>query len=85
MNCNFRTVVLVLFVALGAGCGPSSAERQALQRERLQLEEKQRLEAEAANRTITDMNKKMFGRKAPSLDLGIPSEAKAKSESKPTP
>lgn len=85
MNCNFRTVVLIFVVAFGTGCGPSAAERQALQRERLQLEETQRREAEAANRAITDINKKMFGRKAPSLDLEIPTDAKAKPDPKPTP
>ena len=85
MNCDFRTVVLVLVLIFGTGCGPSAAERQALQRERLQLEETQRREAEAANRAITEMNKKMFGRKAPSLDLGIPAEAKTKSDPKATP
>jgi hypothetical protein len=85
MNCDFRTVVLVLVVGFGTGCGPSAAERQALQRERLQLEETQRREAEAANRAITEMNKKTFARKAPSLDLGIPAEAKAKLDPQPTP
>jgi hypothetical protein len=85
MNFDFRTVVLLLAFGACAGCGPSAAERQALQRERLQLEETQRREAEAANRAITEMNKKTFGRKAPPLDLGFPSDAKAKSDPKQTP
>lgn len=85
MNFDFRTLVLLLAFVWCAGCGPSAAERQVRQRERLQLEETQRREAEGANRAITDMNKKTFGRKAPPLDLGFPSEPKAKSVPKQTP
>ena len=85
MNFDPRTVMLLLALVFSTGCGPSAAEREIRQRERLKLEETQRREAEAANRAITDMNKKMFGRKAPSLDLGFPAEPKAKSDPKQTP
>lgn len=47
-----------------AGCGPSAAERAAKERERRELEEKSRREAEQGNKAITDMNKKMFGKKS---------------------
>ncbi len=55
--------ILVLAGGL-VGCGPSKTERDAKERERLELEEKSRKEAEQANQAITDMNKKMFGKKA---------------------
>lgn len=58
--------VALLFVLVG--CGPSAAERAAKERQRLELEAKSRREAEQANKAITDMNKKMFGKKpAPAL------------------
>ena len=63
----------VLFVAvlLLAGCGPSKTELAEKERARLELEEKQRLEAERANQAITEMNKKL-GRKVELMDLGLP-------------
>jgi hypothetical protein len=63
-----RPVLWLCILALGAGlsgCGPSAEERAAKERERLRLEEMSRKDAEQANKTITDMNKKMFGKKAP--------------------
>jgi predicted component of type VI protein secretion system len=70
--------ILTLLLALSlsllvTGCGPSKAEREAQERARLELEEKTRREAEAANKAITEMNKKL-GRKPPSIDLGVPAE-----------
>ncbi|MFA6960377.1 MAG: hypothetical protein WC205_06490 [Opitutaceae bacterium] len=70
--------ILTLLLALSlpllvTGCGPSKAEREAQERARIELEEKTRREAEAANKAITDMNKKL-GRKPPSIDLGVPAE-----------
>lgn len=68
------TFLLALFLSLlVTGCGPSKAEREAQERARLELEEKTRREAEAANKAITDMNKKL-GRKPPFIDLGVPVE-----------
>jgi len=68
------TLLLVLYLSLlVTGCGPSKAEREAQERARLELEEKTRREAEAANKAITEMNKKL-GRKPPSIDLGVPSD-----------
>jgi hypothetical protein len=66
-------IVLAFFTA---GCGPSKAEREAKERERLELEERQNREARKANEAITDMNKKL-GKKPPALDLGIPAEKKS--------
>ncbi|MBL9207343.1 MAG: hypothetical protein JNN01_19845 [Opitutaceae bacterium] len=58
-------MLCLLALAFGfAGCGPSKTERDAKERERRALEEKSREEAEQANKAITDMNKKMFGKKA---------------------
>jgi len=66
-------IVLAFFTA---GCGPSKAEREAKERERLELEERQNREARKANEAITDMNKKL-GKKPPALDLGVQAEKKS--------
>lgn len=68
------TIILTLVLSLlVTGCGPSKAEREAQERARIELEEKTRREAEAANKAITEMNKKL-GRKPPAIDLGVPPE-----------
>jgi hypothetical protein len=64
------TVGTILSIA-AAGCGPSKAEQAAKERDRLELEERSRRETEAANKAITERNKRL-GRKPPSLDLGVP-------------
>lgn len=58
---------LLLFACLGllTGCGPSKAERDARERERLRLEKQTQQDAQKANQAITDINKKMFGSKTP--------------------
>lgn len=56
------TIVLV-------GCGPSQGERAAQERARFELEERLRQETEAANKAITEVNRKL-GRKPAVLDLG---------------
>lgn len=69
-----KSLLLILTLGLSAllvGCGPSKAERDAQERARMELEEKSRREAEAANKAITENNKKL-GRKPPALDLGVP-------------
>lgn len=74
---NSLIILLGVFLALfTAGCGPSKAEREAKERERIELEERQNREARKANEAITDMNKKL-GKKPPALDLGIPAEKKS--------
>lgn len=70
-----NNLLLCVALALLCGCGPSAAERAAQERQRLELEEKARREAEAANKAITEANKKL-GRKPPTLDLGVPPEPK---------
>jgi hypothetical protein len=73
---NYLCVLFGVALALStAGCGPSKAEREAKERERIELEERQNREAKKANEAITNMNKKL-GRKPPALDLGVPVEKK---------
>jgi len=70
--------ILLLSIALvlgTVGCGPSKAEREAKERERIELEERAQAEARKANEAITNNNKKL-GRKPPALDLGVPQEKK---------
>jgi hypothetical protein len=76
MRNKASTLVLTAVLIVGAGCGPSTAERDTQNRSRLELEEKQRREAEAANKAITEMNKKL-GRKPPAIDLGLPRTSKS--------
>jgi len=73
---NTLLFLLGVFLALfTAGCDPSKAEREAKERERTELEERQNREARKANEAITDLNKKL-GKKPPALDLGVPDEKK---------
>lgn len=60
-----RGIIGALLVLLVSGCGASDVDQARAERERarLQLEEKARRDAEAANKAITDLNKKMFGQK----------------------
>jgi len=76
--------VMVLGSVLGlAGCGPSRQERADRDRARLELEERSRQEAEAANKAITSINQKL-GRKPPVLDLGLaPTKSVAPAPEKP--
>lgn len=57
-------LVLVAFVFALAftGCGPSKDELAARERARLEAEKQATADAAKANKAITDMNKKMFGR-----------------------
>ena len=78
---------MVVLVTLGCalatvGCSPSGTEREARERARLQLEEKSRRVAEAANKAITGLNRKL-GRKPPELDLGVSPATKTAAESPP--
>ena len=67
---KFRRFALCVALALGAQCflgctaRETEAKRAEKARARLELEEKARREAAAANQAITDLNRRMFG-KAP--------------------
>ena len=78
MNSRFIAVtVLVAVCAAVSGCG--SKEQAARERERMDLEEQSRRDAEAANKAITDLNRKMFARKP----TENPAEASAAQPPKP--
>ena len=79
MKARFITVVaFVVVCAALPGCG--SKEKEARERERMELEEKSRREAEAANKAITEMNRKMFGRKPAEKPADAPVAAQPKPE-----
>ena len=61
LKIGFTAAVAVLALALG-GCGPSKDELAARERARLEAEKQAEADAAKANKAITDMNKKMFGR-----------------------
>jgi hypothetical protein len=74
---NARFIIMVALVGVCAalpGCG--SKEKEARERARMELEEKSRRETEAANKAITDMNRKMFGRKPADKPTDAPPPAK---------
>jgi len=78
-----RTTIIILtliFALLVAGCGPSKAEREAAERQRLELEEKARRETEAANKAITEMNKNMFKKLTPEERAARDEERKRKAQ-----
>ena len=58
--------MLILACVCGiTGCSPSGHERDAKERARFELEEKQRQEAVQANRAITQMTEKAFRLRTP--------------------
>jgi hypothetical protein len=75
-------VALVAVCAALAGC--SSKEKDARERERIELEEQSRRETQAANKAITEMNRKLFGRKPAAKPADAPAAAQPKPEEKMT-
>jgi len=61
LKIGFTVAVAVLALAL-VGCGPSKDELAARERARLEAEKQAEADAAKANKAITDINKKMFGR-----------------------
>lgn len=77
-----KPLIVVLGVALALslpGCG-KSRENAAREKERLLLEEQAQRDIQKSNQAVNEVSKKL-GRKAPSLDIGVPIEPK-KSEPK---
>ncbi len=58
---NSRFIVVAALVAVGAVLVGCRSQEKAT-RERMDLEEQSRREAEAANKAITEINRKMFAR-----------------------
>ena len=56
-----RFIAIAALVAVGAVL-PGCRSREEATRERLELEEQSRREAEAANKAITEINRKLFAR-----------------------
>jgi hypothetical protein len=65
---TLRNVILTGFIvlscAVSTGCGSNESEAETRERERADLEERARMDAEAANRAITEINRRMFGKKS---------------------
>ena len=61
----FLFVFYIAFACVFVGCGPSKEERAAKERQRLELEEKARLDTEKANKAITGMTEKAFRQRTP--------------------
>ena len=74
------SVALAAFCVLHPGC--SSKEQETRERERMELEERSRREAEAANKAITDLNRKRFGRKPVETPAAAPAAEQPKPEEK---
>tara|TARA_R110002020_G_scaffold327974_2_gene543900 strand:- start:267 stop:584 length:318 start_codon:yes stop_codon:yes gene_type:complete len=78
-----KTTALILALGLSVfvtGCGPSKAEREAAERQRLELEEQARRETEAANKAITEMNQSMFKKLTPEERAARDAERKRKAQ-----
>jgi hypothetical protein len=65
--------------------GCDSKKKEARERERLDLEDKSLREAQAANKAITDMNQRMFGRKPSGTPVAAPAKGQAKPGDQPEP
>lgn len=81
---KLRHVILTVSIVFGAqffgGCGSKEEERARVEKERarLELEEKARREGEVGNKAITDINRRMFGKKpvTPAADEGAKPDEK---------
>ena len=74
-----KPFIFVFYIVLAfavAGCGPSKEERDAKERQRLQLEDQAQRDIQKSNDAVNEVSKKL-GRKPPTLDLGLPPEKKA--------
>jgi Tfp pilus assembly protein PilE len=61
-NRRIQCAALIALAAIFAGCGESRKDREARERARLEQEQQAERDAAKANKAITDMNRKMFGR-----------------------
>jgi len=59
---RFKLAALIALAAVFIGCSESRKDREARERARLEQEKQAERDAAKANKAITDMNKKMFGR-----------------------
>ena len=73
-------IFYLLLAGVFAGCGPSKAERDATERQRLQLEEKARLDTEKANKAITGMTEKAFRQRSPEEEAKHQAEVKRQAQ-----
>jgi len=70
MPTKHLTILLAVVILLGgASC---SKKDDSAEKQRLAQEQQDERDAAAANKAISEMNKKAFGRKPPTYDLGLP-------------
>ena len=83
-NKPFLFVFYIVLTCAFVGCGPSKEERDAKERQRLQLEEQAQRDLQKSNEAVNEVSKKL-GRKPPTLDLGLPPEKKPEPTPPPVP
>jgi hypothetical protein len=76
----FLFIFYISLACVFAGCGPSKAERDATERQRLELEEKARLDTEKANKAITGMTEKAFRQRTPEEEAKHQAEVKRQAQ-----
>lgn len=59
---RLQLAALIVLAVIFVGCGESRKDREARERARLEQEQQAERDAAKANKAITDMNRKMFGR-----------------------
>jgi hypothetical protein len=74
---------MALVVSCTAFPGCDSKKKEARERTRLELEEQSRRDTEAANKAITNMNQRMFGRRPGSTPAAAPAGEQTKSGDQP--
>lgn len=87
MNHQIRLTLLAVVFGVGTlltGCGDSQAEKQAKERERqrIELEKQAAREHQAAEKAVSDIEKKI-GRKPQPLDLNLPEQKKTEPATSP--
>jgi hypothetical protein len=80
MNHRIKVTSIITVIAFGmfvAGCGESQAQKQAKERERqrIELEKQAARENQAAEKAVSDIEKKI-GKKPQPLDLNLPDQKK---------
>ena len=77
---SFTVIFYIALVCIFAGCGPSKVERDATERQHLELEEKARLDTEKANKAITGMTEKAFRQRTPEEEATHQAEVKRQAQ-----
>jgi len=70
-----QILIGIFLMGVFTGCGPSRAEIEGKERDRVKAEHRAQEEIRRSNEAVNEVSKKL-GRKPPALDLDLPEEKK---------